>query len=234
MAGEDQREAELTPALARMARDLLAQESLQHRSDRILVHAVELIDGCESASIMVHMGSVHTLAVSDDRARTWERAVGELGKGPCFDAAATGAESFQLADALSALARWPPLAAVARELGIGSMLGFVLFAKDRDLGVLNLYSSRRDAFSNRAEDLGWLLASRAAVAYSHARTDAHLHAAISSHQNVGMAIGILMERHRLTADDAFSALVAESQRHNVKLRDVARHLVETGAFPDVT
>jgi AmiR/NasT family two-component response regulator len=37
-----------------------------------------------------------------------------------------------------------------------------------------------------------------------------------------------MERHRITADAAFALLAEASQRMNVKLADVAAHLVETG------
>ena len=48
-----------------------------------------------------------------------------------------------------------------------------------------------------------------------------------------MAIGILMERHRVTADDAFALLTAASQRENRKLRVLADRLVLTGSLDDV-
>jgi AmiR/NasT family two-component response regulator len=37
-------------------------------------------------------------------------------------------------------------------------------------------------------------------------------------------MGILMERHRLSEDEAFGVLRRLSQEHNVKLRDVARRV----------
>ena len=37
-----------------------------------------------------------------------------------------------------------------------------------------------------------------------------------------------MERHKLTADQAFQVLVQASMRANRKLRDLAQHLVVTG------
>ena len=40
-----------------------------------------------------------------------------------------------------------------------------------------------------------------------------------------------MERLKITADQAFAVLSQASQRSNVKLRDVARSLVETGEIP---
>ncbi|MCZ2830332.1 ANTAR domain-containing protein [Modestobacter sp. VKM Ac-2986] len=43
-----------------------------------------------------------------------------------------------------------------------------------------------------------------------------------------MAMGILMERYGLTAEQAFDGLRDLSQRRNVKLREVAEQLVFTG------
>jgi AmiR/NasT family two-component response regulator len=55
-----------------------------------------------------------------------------------------------------------------------------------------------------------------------------MRAAVVNRDLIGQAKGILMERHRITADAAFTLLAAASQRKNVKLTDVAAHLVETG------
>ncbi|MGD9705779.1 MAG: ANTAR domain-containing protein [Acidimicrobiia bacterium] len=49
--------------------------------------------------------------------------------------------------------------------------------------------------------------------------------ALASRPVIDQAIGILMERHRCPAEDAFRRLRAESQHRNVKLRDVAFELV---------
>ena len=231
MAGE-RRQEKLATALAGMARDLLAQDSLQKTLDRIVSHAQDLVEGCERAGIMlVDQGRVYTLAFSDDQARTSDRIQGELGEGPCFDAARTGKESYLVPDMTADADRWPRYAPRARELGIQSMLGFKLFTDDATLGALNLYSSRSGALTERSEQVGWLLASHAAIAFASARSDANLHGAISSRQDIGMAMGVLMERHKLSAEEAFSVLSRASQEANTKLRAVARRVVETGAEP---
>ncbi len=41
-----------------------------------------------------------------------------------------------------------------------------------------------------------------------------------------------MERHRLSADQAFERLVTASQHRHVKLRELATRLTETGEEPD--
>jgi AmiR/NasT family two-component response regulator len=45
---------------------------------------------------------------------------------------------------------------------------------------------------------------------------------------IGQAKGILMERLNITPEDAFDLLRRSSQNLNLKLRDVARGLTETG------
>jgi AmiR/NasT family two-component response regulator len=54
---------------------------------------------------------------------------------------------------------------------------------------------------------------------------------VSSRDVIGQAKGILMERHKLTADQAFGVLTRVSQELNRKLVDVARELSDTGAVP---
>jgi len=54
---------------------------------------------------------------------------------------------------------------------------------------------------------------------------------LSTRDVIGQAKGILMERQRLSAGDAFDLLRRASQRLNRKLIDVAEHLTETGELP---
>jgi AmiR/NasT family two-component response regulator len=45
-------------------------------------------------------------------------------------------------------------------------------------------------------------------------------------------VGILMERERITAEQAFDVLRRASNHLHLKLRDVARNLIDTGEEPD--
>ena len=60
----------------------------------------------------------------------------------------------------------------------------------------------------------------------------NLEIALNSSRTIGMAIGIVMERQKLTADDAFELLQSASKRTNRKVRDIAADIVFTGAVPD--
>ncbi|WP_461019481.1 GAF and ANTAR domain-containing protein [Streptomyces daliensis] len=215
-----------------MARDLLAQESVQKTLDRVVAHAVDLVDGCEAAGVLTLSGKrVETLAATSDLVRTSDRIQGEVFEGPCLDATRRLTEVYKVEDMTTSVDRWPRYAPHARELGIGSMMGFLLFTENDNLGALDMYSTRPHAFTGRSEHVGWLLASHAAVAFSSARTHTQLHAALDTRHDIGEAVGILMERYKLSEDQAFGVLKKSSQDHNLKLRDVARTVTETGGVP---
>jgi len=225
---------QLAAALGEMAVDLLDQDSVQATLDRIVAHAVRLVGGCDSSGIMVLRGDqVRTVAVTDDVVRESDRLQGELREGPCFDASRDKRRVYRIEDMTSTSEQWPRFAPRARELGIGSMMGFLLYTRgDRDLGALDMYSSRAGAFTARSEQVGLLLAAHAAVALSSARHDAHLDDALASRQAIGQATGIVMERAKLNERDAFAEIVKLSQRQNIKVRDLAEAINQTGEVTD--
>jgi len=62
-------------------------------------------------------------------------------------------------------------------------------------------------------------------------TVAHLEHALASRGQIGQAQGVLMERHKITADQAFRLLVKVSNDTNRKLAVVAEELARTGSLP---
>jgi GAF domain-containing protein len=59
----------------------------------------------------------------------------------------------------------------------------------------------------------------------------HLRLAMGSRAAIEQAEGILIERHRLTPEQAFRLLAEASMHTNRKVRDLAEHLVLTGELP---
>jgi len=103
---------------------------------------------------------------------------------------------------------------------------------------LNLYSRFPAAYSALDRARAVILASLAGVALSAARsheTDIQvsedLHRALTTREVIGQAQGILMERERVSAHEAFDILRRASQHLNRKLRDIAQELVDTGERP---
>lgn len=224
---------ELATKLAQMSRTLLAQTTVQQTLDQVVHHAVGLVDNCDNAGVLVlsDRSRVSTLAASSALVHHSDQAQDNAGEGPCFDAARETEQVYRIADMNDTENRWPTYAPKARELGIGSMMGFLLFTEEGTLGALNMYSDRARAFTDRSEQVGWILASHAAVAFSSARSSAQLHTAMETRNEIGEALGIVMERYKVTEDDAFTVLKKTSQDRNIKLRDIARAIVQTGEIP---
>ncbi|MFD5862326.1 GAF and ANTAR domain-containing protein [Streptomyces chartreusis] len=217
--------------MASMARDLLAQDSVAATLERITASATELVEGCDAAGILVlHDSTVESLAPTHQLVVDSDQLQQRLGEGPCFDAARTGQGErvFRIADLTGLPQRWPAYAPQAHALGVGSMMGFLLFTDDEDLGALNLYSRKPGAFTDVSELAGWLLASHAAVAFSSARTQAQMEQAVATRHLIGEAMGILMGSHHITEEQAFDVLRRYSQENNIKLREVARLICERG------
>ncbi|MER5450194.1 GAF and ANTAR domain-containing protein [Streptomyces sp. NPDC002766] len=224
--------AQFAQQMAAMARDLLAQDSVGATLERITASAVELVEGCDAAGILVVQGrKVRTLAPTGELVVECDRLQERLGEGPCFDTAGTVRERvLRIADLTEQHPRWPAFAPQASRLGVGSMMGFLLFTEDDDFGALNLYSRKPGMFTGASELAGWLLASHAAVAFSSARTHAQLEQAMATRHVIGEAMGILMGSHQLTEEEAFDVLRRYSQERNIKLREVARMICEQGGI----
>lgn len=60
----------------------------------------------------------------------------------------------------------------------------------------------------------------------------NLEVAVESHRLIGQATGILVERHRTVPSEAFERLRDASRRRNLKLRELATRVIETGLEPE--
>jgi GAF domain-containing protein len=220
--------------LAAVARDLLNEPSVHGTLQRVVDAAAENLgpEVWASVSLVRQRRDVETPASSDERAARADQLQYELGEGPCLDAI-WEQETFRIDD-MTADERYPRWSrAVAEETGIRSSLSLQLFTDEeqKSLGGLNLYSPRPHAFDAQTRGEAWAFAAQAAVAVSSARTEENLRSALGTRTLIGQAQGILMERLRITPDQAFGVLSRLSQQSNVKLREVARRLVETGEIP---
>ncbi len=213
--------------LSEMARDLEAEPDTAAVMRRIVRAAVDEVHGCVGSAItLLQRGVVSSPAHSDEIAGRVDLAQQHTGEGPCVD---TSRQEVTLrSDDLRDDARWPRWAAVAVENGVLSVLSFQLFVEGDTMGALDVYGDRPHAFDREAENTGLLLASHAAIALAGSRKINNLRIAADSRDVIGQAKGILMERHKISAGQAFDRLVDVSQRSHRKLREVAQELAETG------
>src|SRR5205085_5282682 len=103
---------------------------------------------------------------------------------------------------------------------------------------MNIYARRPYAIDEDSRSIATRFGPYAAVAtgnlyaYQSARDLAeNLQTALESRAVIDQAKGILIERHKLTPDQAFQLLAQASMDANRKLRDVADQLVHTGELP---
>jgi GAF domain-containing protein len=229
--------SELTSSFTETARILFSAGGVASTLAQVIDLAVETVEGCDFAGLFVMKGNVVTAPViTDPIVREIDALQNKAGEGPCLDAIAHAAMVY--ADDLETDARWPTFGPAANRQGVRSALALPLIDNGA-IGAINLYARYPAAFGVVDRAKGVILASLASVALSAAHTledeerrIGNLHSALSSREVIGQAQGILMERERIAADQAFDVLRRASQYLNVKLREVAQALVDTGEKPD--
>jgi GAF domain-containing protein len=154
----------------------------------------------------------------------------ERGYGPCMDAGRTG--TLLLVDDTREEGRWFDYTAQVASRGVLSSLSVPLPIQTDVIGALNCYSRTPSGFSPEAIKVAEELADHVAVAVGNAvaYTDAatlleQMRSALASRSVIDQAMGIVMAQNRCGPDAAFAILTRASQNRNVKLREVARNIV---------
>jgi GAF domain-containing protein len=219
---------------------LLTEETLEATLERVTKLACRGIGECEFASVSYLDGAKpFTLVATDPIAEQLDRIQYADDSGPCLEAlrerrvvsvpsiaSGTGSQRFR---------------STAKACGVQSSLAVPMVAGDAAVGALNLYARDSDAFSEIAHDSALLLAAQAAVAVMNTRTYHHtrelvanLETALVTRDLIGQAKGIVMVNEKVTAEEAFALLRDASQLRNMKLRDVAAEVADTGLTPAAT
>jgi len=223
-------------ALERLGRLSLRELSMDSLLQTVADLTKTVMPGNPEASVLLLVKDKPTTVVSTGALATdLDERQYERGHGPCLHAARTG-EITEIADTRTE-DRWPDYTPRAVESGNLSSLSIPL-AIDVDeqvSGALNIYARRPDAFDEASRSAATRFAPYAAVAagnlhaYQSARDMAdNLQMALESRAVIDQAKGILIERYKLTPDQAFQLLARTSMTTNRKVRDIADHLVRTG------
>ncbi len=250
-AAED---AVLGARLAGMTGRLTKTQPVAEAWSRIITEALTSVPGVDHAGLVLYRrrGPGLPLAFSDPTAAAADLLDLELG-GPLVETLAHNQDR-RLADT-ELPSPWPAFAARATALGIRSVLTVPLTVPspvtvghrsagddeperpegsppaEQRVGALTLYADAPAAFDARSELVAALLAAHAASALIWLNREISLRDALASRQLIGEAVGVLVERQKLTSAAAFEVLVHRSQNVNLKLRELARIVVETGQDP---
>jgi GAF domain-containing protein len=221
-------------ALDRLGGIRLTDHSMRSLLGEIASLAQQSLPGRLEASVTLLTGDDPVTAVTTGQlALDLDEAQYGRGHGPCLHAAAEG-EPIEIRDARSD-PRWPDFLEIAVQHGCLSSLSLPLPLHEGVSGALNIYARHPAAFDQQSRQFALRFASYAAVVagnmlvYESALDRAkNLEAALASRAVIDQAKGILMERFKLTADQAFQALARVSMETNTKVRDIAERFVATG------
>ena len=199
-----------------------------------LVHGtLEQLAAASTVSVTVLRGGrFSTAASTDEQSRRADALQYEVGSGPCVDAILD--DTIYVTEDVACDQRWSLWGKrVSTELGLRSVLAYRLSLLDDSgaVAALNVYSDRLGAFDDRAVGAGLVLATHGSllVTAQLARDKAaNLLRAMESNREIGVAMGILMHRHKLDREQAFAVLRVASQDSNRKLAEVASEVADTG------
>jgi GAF domain-containing protein len=209
-------------------RDAKARPDGRERRDDALtsltMSAVANIPHVDFASITLHRQrtAFRTVAATDPLAERMDTLQYELGEGPCY-AAVTDERVVLVNDMTSSdYGRYAPRAA---DLGVGAQAAIQLVS-DGERAGLNLYARRRNAFDRSTIEFAELFATQAAAILGYVEQLEQLSEALHTRSDIGTAVGILMERYKIDHQRAFAVLVRISNTRNLKLRLLARQLID--------
>jgi hypothetical protein len=235
---------ELASSFAAIARTLFVEKTVAGTLQRIVDFAQATVGGCDAASISLLTGkAIATPVFSDPVALEIDAFQYKFDEGPCLDAIRN--DPFHYSPDLTTDNRWPKFGPSAVSLGMRSLLSCRL-SSDVTLGSLNLYARKPEAYDDIDRTKAIIYASHAGIALgaagvlaestvsldSEMKRSENLEIALTTREVIGQAEGILIERERLTPEQAFDVLRKASQNLNFRLRDLAQYVVDTGEVPD--
>jgi transcriptional regulator with GAF, ATPase, and Fis domain len=218
---------------ARVSRDLMEEQAETPTMLRIAERAVQVVPACDHCGISMRRRRhrVESVAATSTLAEKCDALQYEFEEGPCLEAVWHG--EFYLTEDTSKETRWPRWAPRVAEQGIGSVLSIRLSTQTETLGALNLYAEEKDAYGTDDIDLAVIYALHAANAMNSAVLLHGLQTAVQSRHMIGVAQGILMQNYGISMEQSFELLRRYSSYKNIKLREVAEHVVQAGDLPEV-
>lgn len=223
--------------LEKIAGLAVAHHTVQSMLDVVVSLAKQLIPPADGTGLTLREeGLWKTTAHSDDFVIDVDAKQYEARSGPCLSAAKEN--SVFSADDLKADERWPEFGKAAAAVGVRSVLSAPLSAGQAAVGALNIYAFTPKAFGTDAESTATVLARHATIALANKAAlgtgeelAEQLREALLSREVIGEAKGMLMERRKLTSDEAFDVLREMSQAQNRKLRTIADEIVSEREGP---
>lgn len=227
--------ARLGGQLAELSRELTTGDGPGLDPDRVIALAAEAIPGGHHAGItLLRPGHLpRSIAATDRMPRRVVQIHHATGECPCLDAC--DGHATVLTGSLDSDPRWPTFGPrCVTTTGVRSMLSLHLGLVAGDRAAMTFYSEQPDAFGDEQVAVASVFSLFAALAVEQTlrrRDSVQLRAALTSREEIGTAVGIIMARHLVSPQQAFEQLRTASQVLNRKLREIAVEVAHTGEIP---
>jgi hypothetical protein len=197
---------------------------------QVCEQAVQSLPVVQGAGVIVRF---HGVPFAAAQTAPWVR---DLDEGECEYGAGPGLLALHSQGAVSVsrgqrLARWPVLARAAKHTGALAVHAEPLLVDRRPIGVLTLYSTMVAVIDPAP---GWLhpvtdaltaVLAGYCAAHPHEDHAVRLRRALHNRDLIGHAIGILMIRHGVNADQARHLLTAQASKRNTTPTTIARAII---------
>jgi GAF domain-containing protein len=224
-------QARLRDGLAALSQFFVGGKSMTDTLTRVSEMTVEAVPAIDFVGItMMVDGKPATGVFTDSASPEIDQAQYDTGEGPCLDAFRQG--EMKQVESTDEDGPWPAFRAACLDHGIHSTLSLPMVVDGTSVGAMNLYATRQRAFGGHDVEVSRLFAVQAAVVLANAQAywDARLLSeqlgeALENRGEIDQAKGIIMSTTRCSAEEAFQLLVRQSQRQNIKVRDLAHEIV---------
>jgi transcriptional regulator with GAF, ATPase, and Fis domain len=229
-----QRESRLLAAFVQLADTLVDDYDVAELLHQLAEDCVQILDVAAAGLLLSSQRgteSLQVLASSSEQTRLLELFQLQTNEGPCLDCVRTG-QLILVPDLNTTTQRWPRFAPEALREGFVRVHALPLRLRGETIGALNLFG--RDPGDLPEQDL---LAARAladtatigilqerAIRRGEVLTE-QLQYALNSRVLIEQAKGVLAHAGKVDMDRAFQVLRGYARSHNIRLSQVADHLV---------
>lgn len=131
--------------------------------------------------------------------------------------------------------RWSRWCQHLAELGVGSLIAIQLTSYrddgDRVMGLISVYDKEPGTFTQEDVDRALVFATHVATALTTAKVVGSLETSIKTRHLIGVAQGILMQRHDLSEAAAFAAIRRYAAEHRISVNEAVDVIIRGDSDP---
>jgi GAF domain-containing protein len=227
------KEAILARTFVELADTLVADFDVVDLLTVLTDRCVDVLDvGAAGLMLVAPDGDLRVMASSSEAMRVLELFELQAQEGPCLDSYRTG-DAVVNQDLATAGSRWPRFTPEALDAGFRAVHAVPMRLRDDVIGALNLFQIEPGRMPQADIDTAGALADVATIAILQHRAaveaqvvNERLNYALTSRIVIEQAKGMIAEKSGVNMQRAFSGLRRYARDRNLRLADVAHHVID--------